>query len=559
MTSASDPLSRLPDELLEAIVIYLPPADTLCFGATCRRCNKVTYEPLVWRRHCLQGWKYWEPRHEIKEKIKLPPAQVKWRRLYEERRETDEHAYGIFEDLLETQQHRMKRMEKVAKFGYDVKDLLLRQKNETPDDAYDVLARRYHAAGILGQIHRKTALEKWNRLQLKQMVKLEEVLGAYDLFVLSGREGDLEDMNCEFDRIAERIRATDPEFDDFSIRQKAIQVAKFLASEGLVGNPSEDDYHALRNNFISMALFETPHSSLPLQSVAIYCAVARRLGVNAKPSNYPHHVHAVIEAPAEVDLNGKARTPGEDIRPEDPAHIMHMDPWRSSSEVPRSSLAARLIQMGAPVHQHNHHLAPTSTIEVALRTGRNIMNSVQEARDLDRQRGTNRRPHIPDIESAWYSMLWAMLVLGDGTQSRIHRMRQVLPYLIEHYQAHFPEDLNLIEEIVAPMFEREREQQVLMHLITTSRAADENMRAPSRRPTDGHGNLIGVAYTIGTHFQHKRYGYEGVIVGWDDRCGAEQRWIEQMRVDELPRGRDQPFYNVVSVFSPSQNTASRSG
>lgn len=549
MAFASDPLSRLPDELLEAIVIYLPPADTLCFGATCRRCNKATYEPLVWRRHCLQEWKHWESRHEIKDKIKLPPAQVKWRLLYEERRETDRHARSIFEALLESQQHRIKRLEQVARFGYDVKDLFLKQKNETPDDAHDVLARRYHATVILGQIHRKTALEKWNRLQLKQMVKLEEVLGAYDLFVLSGREGDLEDMSREFDRIAERIRATDPNFDHFSIRNKAVRVAKFLASEGLVGNPSEDDYHALRNNFISLALFESPHSSLPLQSVAIYCAVARRLGINAKPSNYPHHVHAVIEAPTEVDLNGKPRPPGEDIRPEDSAHIMHMDPWRSSSEVPRSFLAARLVQMGAPAQQHNHHLSPTSTMEVALRTGRNIMNSVQVARDRDRHRGTPRQPPFPDIESAWYSMLWAMLVLGNGTQSRMPRMRQVLPYLIEHFQAHFPEDLNLIEEIVLPMFEREREQQVLNHLITTSRVADAKMRTPIRRPTDRHGNKMGVAFTIGTHFQHKRYGYEGVVVSWDDRCGAEERWIEQMGVDELPRGREQPFYRVVSVVS----------
>lgn len=128
-------------------------------------------------------------------------------------------------------------------------------------------------------------------------------------------------------------------------------------------------------------------------------------------------------------------------------------------------------------------------------------------------------------------------------------MRQVLPYLIEHFQAHFPEDLNLIEEIVLPMFEREREQQVLNHLITTSRVADAKMRTPIRRPTDRHGNKMGVAFTIGTHFQHKRYGYEGVVVSWDDRCGAEERWIEQMGVDELPRGREQPFYRVVSVVS----------
>ena len=57
----------------------------------------------------------------------------------------------------------------------------------------------------------------------------------------------------------------------------------------------------------------------------------------------------------------------------------------------------------------------------------------------------------------------------------------------------------------------------------------------------------GVAAKIGTHFKHKRYGYTGVVVGWDVKCGAEPRWIEQMHVDDLPRGREQPFYNVVYV------------
>lgn len=543
------PFARLPDELLEAIVFHLPPRDTIAFGATCQRSNKITYEPLIWRAHCLREYRYWEPRHDLKEKNARPPVQTKWRQLFNERKKTDQEALDLFNALLESQQHRVDRMEKIAAKGYDVKDILMKQRDETPDEAEDVLARRYHATAILGQVHRGLALEKWVRLQKMQMVRLEEVLGAYDQFVLAGRKGDLSDIDQELDRIAERIRARDPDFDDLSVRKKAVQVAKFLRAENLVGNPSEGDYHALRNNFISIALFDEPHTSLPLQSVAIYCAVARRLGVNAKPSNYPHHVHAVIEAPADIDLDGKPRSSRE-LDAEQASDVMHMDPWRSSDETPREQLALRLSQMGAPVAQHSSYLGPTTTLEIALRTGRNIMNSVQDARD--RQRGTTRRPAYPDIESAWYSMLWSMLILGDSNSAAtLHRRRQCLPYLIEHYQAHFPEDLNLIETVIAPMFESEREHHVLMHLITTARTADANKRAPSYRPKKEElrkwmiPGEPGVGFKIGTHFKHHRYHYEGVIVGWDVKCSAEPRWIEQMRVDDLPRGREQPFYNVV--------------
>ncbi|KAK3621939.1 hypothetical protein LTR56_014565 [Elasticomyces elasticus] len=543
--------ARLPDELLEAIVFFLLPEDTVAFSATSTRSNKITYEPLVWRTHCIQQYHHWESRHEIKEKLKQPPAQTKWRLLFNERKQRDKEALALLDALLETQQHRIHRMEKIANMGYDVKDLLLQQRDHTPDDAVDVLARRYHANAILGSIHRATALEKWMRLQNMQMVRLEEVLGAYDLFVLAGRKGDLSDIDRELDRIAQCVREQDYDFDSWSVRRKATVVAEWLRSHHLVGNPSEGDYHALRNNFISIALFDEPHTSLPLQSVAIYCAVARRLGVNAKPSNYPHHVHAVIEASSNTTLDGATRESG-DIDFSNPADVMHLDPWRSSIEVPSSQLSARLLQMGAPAAQHVHHLGPTSTLEIALRTGRNIMNSVQEARD--RQRGaTATAPGYPDVDAAWYSMLWSMLVLGDSNSaSMLHRRRQVLPYLIEHYQAHFPEDLHQLENLVIPMFDGEREQNVLLHLITTARALDANKRAPSFRPSKeslraawipGEG---GVGFKIGTYFKHRRYHYEGVVVGWDTKCKAEDRWMEQMQVDRLPRGREQPFYNVVA-------------
>lgn len=530
---------NLPDELLEAIVFHLPPVDTLAFGATSKRHNKITYEPLVWRRHCQQGWRYWAAARNMEEKVKSPPAQVKWQYLFSERTRIDREALERFNALLQTQQYRLQKMEEIAAMGYDVKDLMLRMRDQTPDEAEDVLARRYHANAILGQLHRATAIEKWTRLQKQQMVSLEEVLGAYDLFVLTGRRGDLSDISRELDRLAECIRARDPEFDDLTIRTKAIRVAKYLRSEQLVGNPNSEDYHALRNNFISMALFDDVHTSLPLQSVAIYCAVARRLGVNAKPSNYPAHVHAVIEAPSDVTLDGRSKAPQQGAESPEP-EIMHMDPWWSDEEVPRQQLTLRLSQMGAPVAQHAYHLGATSTHEIAVRTGRNIMNSVQEARD--RQRGTTSRSAVPDIESAWYSMLWSMIILGDSSPaSTLHRRRQCLPYLIEHYQSHFPEDIGLIENTIAPMFVGEREHHVLMHLIDTARASDRNKKAPSPRGE----NTKRVSFRIGQHFQHKRYGYEGVIIGWDLRCGAEDRWIMQMRVDDLPRGREQPFYNVV--------------
>jgi F-box protein 21 len=54
-----------------------------------------------------------------------------------------------------------------------------------------------------------------------------------------------------------------------------------------------------------------------------------------------------------------------------------------------------------------------------------------------------------------------------------------------------------------------------------------------------------VLFRVGQVINHHRYAYRGVIYGWDLKCEAGERWIEQMRVDELPLGRDQPFYRVL--------------
>eukprot|EP00730_Choanoeca_flexa_P010121 TRINITY_DN1555_c0_g1_i1.p1 TRINITY_DN1555_c0_g1~~TRINITY_DN1555_c0_g1_i1.p1 ORF type:complete len:228 (+),score=39.04 TRINITY_DN1555_c0_g1_i1:79-762(+) len=53
----------------------------------------------------------------------------------------------------------------------------------------------------------------------------------------------------------------------------------------------------------------------------------------------------------------------------------------------------------------------------------------------------------------------------------------------------------------------------------------------------------GIQFRVGQVVQHKRYGYRGVIVGWDTQPRAPDRWFKQMGV-----GADMqqdPFYSVL--------------
>jgi len=57
----------------------------------------------------------------------------------------------------------------------------------------------------------------------------------------------------------------------------------------------------------------------------------------------------------------------------------------------------------------------------------------------------------------------------------------------------------------------------------------------------------GIEFATGMCMQHKRFSYTGIITGWDSHCHQTEEWIDQMQVDELTRGRNQPFYHVSSL------------
>ena len=45
--------------------------------------------------------------------------------------------------------------------------------------------------------------------------------------------------------------------------------------------------------------------------------------------------------------------------------------------------------------------------------------------------------------------------------------------------------------------------------------------------------------------RHRRYDYICVIRGWNPRCKMSHAWVVQMGVNNMERGTEQPFYNVL--------------
>ena len=425
-------------------------------------------------------------------------------------------------------------MQKIINCGYNAKAVLVRNC-EAPDAAEDVLARRYWSSAILNAMQRRKALRIWtNATKQGNSTSLEEALGAFDMFVLDTREGDVSEISSRLDQIAVQLRAELPTFEDMSTRERAVEIARFIRSRDLTGVHSEDDYNILRSRFLGIALFDNEHQALPLTSVVIFCCVAQRLGVNAHPCNIPFHVHALVTSEKGTTLDGKrVRSAHEEER-------MFMDPFNQEGEVTEGKVKELLNSAGIFTGLHENYLGASLTKDIVMRTARNIAHAVQsgETRDRDPERRSalsSWNTGLPDTDGAFYGALWTLILFDPE-----HR-RNYLHHILQFFQVGFVVDVDLMENTIFPLFRDAPENPGLLHLIESTRIADRTRKAMKERKM----HMTNVRYHVGQTFVHRRYQYEGVIIGWDNHCAASEAWIRQMDVDRLPNGRKQSFYNVL--------------
>lgn len=53
------------------------------------------------------------------------------------------------------------------------------------------------------------------------------------------------------------------------------------------------------------------------------------------------------------------------------------------------------------------------------------------------------------------------------------------------------------------------------------------------------------AFRLGQKLRHKTFGYRAVVCGMDPICSESSSWMEAAEVEKLPRGSNQPFYQVL--------------
>lgn len=547
MNAGQNRLLQLPDELLHEILTHLPPRDLVACQLTCKTLDGLCAESLVWRRHCETEYRRWDKSHDFVALLAAPPISVKWKHLLAQRRRQDQHVREDIDCVLSSQTRRIDRIKDIASLGYDATDELLRHV-EVADDAEDVLARRFWAAQVVSYIARAEGLEEWISLAKGANIPLERAFGVFDLLIAENPPETLEQISRHFDVLVDEFRgsAIYRRFKETDlVSEKAQLLASWLLAQGLAGMPSEARFRDFKNTLISIAICERDHSSIPIVSVAIYCSVAQRLGIDAHPCGYPLKVLAVI-----MNNTGYPSDQGADPT--------YLDPSSSSHEIPLVRLRTQLSAWGIPSAQHPQYLRPASIKSLLKRVARNLEESLGESQDaqevLDFAHPTALRltgrtslrttlhPMRIRYATDWVDLLFSHEDFDVNQASQLHQLQ--MQRVVHHIISSFPGDIAVLKRLAESTNCNERTRNSIQRIAEELETQDAIPPPVQRRSSlSPHSN--GPKFIIGQVFRHKRYGYTAAITGWDDECKAGDSWIHQMGVDSLPAGRGQPFYNVV--------------
>lgn len=131
------------DELLLHIFADVAPEDNLrSLQLVCKKFYTVANDQMIWRRNCITSFRYWQDERWFHDNVAREQADADWKGVWLRRKRTNSHISRLLDAIIDTKVGRLERFREICQYGNDAKDFLLEQL-DTPDDAEDVLARRW--------------------------------------------------------------------------------------------------------------------------------------------------------------------------------------------------------------------------------------------------------------------------------------------------------------------------------------------------------------------------------------------------------------------------------
>jgi F-box protein 21 len=535
----------LPDELLFAVFIHLPlspsgAVDLANSSRVSRRVHLVAGDRELWEAQYRARWPTGLRVH----------ADCNWKAEYARRHAQDCQIDELLDSMVRSPRHRIQHAEAFLEFGTEAVDRLELHRRSLPREARpdsrlsreyppwpvhvpdDWLCRAYWANEVLSLMRRLRAISDWTSLAQGRPLGFEETLAGFAAF----RGGDVTEVcmsvyrhnlafvltpfqiSDTFEALAERMRAylkdQGIQLDGGDVRDIALGIISFMRVEGFRGADIAH-YHDLSNHFLHFVL-DTDRRTLPMSLACVFVALARRVGLRASPVNMPRHLFVVVDG--FLDSSHISSNP-------DP---FYLDAYSDDRPIlDRQALVDFVVDLNMPPVLTDDLLVPADSVSMALRTSRNIFASV-------RQHDGSARTLIGSA----YAAAAARAMLSDSFAERSQAAGWIAPMIRQA----FPLDVGLLETTFAPLA---TEATYLLNIAKEVRDADED-GAPVTCKRRSHPANVNVRFRVGQVFRHRQQGYLAVVTGWDPMCEQDKSWIRAMGVDQLTRGRRQPFYHTMA-------------
>ena len=134
-------LFDLPSEVIDQIILFIPPAYLPTVELVSKQFNIFAKQPVIWRQHCQTQFSAWNAGRKIDQRLAGNVRDTDWKAFFTERHGIDRAITREINSILNSQSSRIKKSTIIVQFGYEAKDTLLRHCN-VGDEVDDVLARR---------------------------------------------------------------------------------------------------------------------------------------------------------------------------------------------------------------------------------------------------------------------------------------------------------------------------------------------------------------------------------------------------------------------------------
>ncbi|KAG8752907.1 hypothetical protein FRC11_007898, partial [Ceratobasidium sp. 423] len=400
---------------------------------------------------------------------------------------------------------------------------------EEPDPRnimHDWIQRRWWARQALGTMARASAVHAMSKVfseprpdptSLENARVFEEGIKA-----LSGLMGaNVAEIGHNYDNLARACGwhlesigiSANPRSPEFDLKAFSVGVCNWMTSQGFK-RASDGHYYDLMNHF-PHKFMTTNRSTLPLSLVYTFVVIVTRFGLRASPVGFPGHVHAWIALP--------------DSGPEWEDGSLAVDVFNSDKE-PFLNVEALMDQLrtsGVPEGQRRALVGPSHAAEMVLRAANNVLHSVRRIQ--------NQMLIPPETRAAALYASATTFLIAHPEAVEASRFIAGIKNVVEEY---FPLDIEpVLSRALAQQLTRDPHQSTGFQLryvvdILKQHYVEVNGRGP-------------VKWWVGLVFRHIKFGYMGLVTGWDKECKADEEWIEAVGVNQLPRGRHQPFYDVI--------------